>query len=68
MSKVLYTLLLAVLLTSCSSKDLYEVGQDYSKNECIGNARTSEEHLACTNATPKPYKDYEKERQAVINK
>lgn len=67
MNKFIISLLPAILLTACSSKDLYQVGQDYQKSECINKAQTAEQHSECTNTKGKTYEEYEKERKAVVN-
>ena len=66
MNKFIVSLLFAIILTACSSKDLYQLGQDYQKSECINNAQTAEQHTECTKVNGKTYEEYEKERKAVV--
>ena len=49
-NKIVVSLLCAGLLTACTSKQLYESGQNFKKNECIKNAVTESDHRACLNA------------------
>lgn len=67
MNQFIFSLLFAITLTACSSKDLYQVGQDYQESECINNAQTSEQHAECTKVKSQTYEEYEKERKAVVN-
>jgi len=67
MNKIFTSLLLPIILTACSNKELYQVGQDYQKSECINNAQTAEQHAECTKVKGKPYEEYEKERKAIAN-
>lgn len=68
MNQFMFSLLFAITLTACSSKDLYQVGQDYQKSECIHNAQTPEQHAECTKVKRQTYEEYEKERKVVVNK
>ena len=67
MNKNIICFAFAIILTACSSKDLYQVGQDYQKSECMKNAQTAQQHTACIQAKRKTYSEYEKERKAIIN-
>jgi hypothetical protein len=68
MQKYFCCLVLLTILTGCSNKDLYQAGQDYQKSECINKARTDVEHNECLKSEGKSYREYEKERKAIINK
>lgn len=68
MNKFFVALLLLSILTACTSKDLYHVGQDYQKSECIDKAQTAEQHAECNNGKAKSYEEYEKERKEVVDK
>ena len=65
--KILFVLF-AVILTACSSKDLYEVGQDHQKDKCLDEAISGKEYNDCLNTPQKPFEEYEKERKAVLKK
>lgn len=67
MNKFIVSLLFASTLTACSNKDLYHVGQDYKKSDCINKAQTAEQHAKCTEVKGKSYEEYEKERKAIVN-
>ena len=67
-NKIVVSLLCAGLLTACTSKQLYESGQNFKKNECIKNAVTESDHRACLNAEKQSFEDYEKERKSVTEK
>lgn len=66
MYKCITSSVLAILLTACSSKDLYQVGQDYQKSKCMREAQTSQQHSECINAKRKTFEEYQKERKAVV--
>lgn len=68
MNKFISFLFLMMLLSACSNKDLYQAGQGYQKSKCINQAQTSEQHNECLNEKGDSYEEYEKERQAVVNK
>lgn len=68
MNKLITFLFLSVLLTACSNKELYHAGQGHQKSKCINEAQTAEQHNKCLNEQGKSYEEYEKERQAVLNK
>lgn len=68
MNKFIVSLLFAILLTACSNKELYQVGQDYQKSDCVNKAQTEEQHAECTKTKSKSYEEYEKERKTVIKK
>lgn len=55
-------------ISACSSKQLYGAGQNYQKSECIKKAVTAAEHEACNNTKQPSYKEYEQEREKVIDK
>lgn len=68
MNKFLYIAVFFLILTGCSNKQLYQVGQDYQKSECLQKAASGEEHNECLNTDKKSYEEYEKERQDIVNK
>ena len=68
MTKTLGVALFTLLLLGCSSKQLYQVGQDYQKSECIKKAITEAQHLSCLQTEKKPFKEYKKEREDVLKK
>ncbi len=57
---------ITLLLFGCSHSDLYEMGQDYQRDKCREDAITAEQHIACENVYEKTYKQYKKERKAVL--
>ena len=67
MNKRIFSLFLAVILTACTSKDLYQIGQDYQKSECINQAQTVEQHAECNKVKSKSYEEYEKERKEIVS-
>lgn len=67
MNKCIFSLLLLAILTACSNKDLYQVGQDYQRSECINQAQSAEQHAECNGVKSKSYEEYEKERKDIIN-
>jgi len=68
MNKVIVSSMFLIILTACSSKELYQVGQDYQKSECINKAQTAEQHAECSKVKNKTYEEYEKERKVMVNK
>ena len=68
MNKPLFTAVLALVLSACSNKALYQVGQDYKKGDCIEKAASPQQHNDCLNAEKKSFEEYEKERKALIKK
>lgn len=68
MNKLITFLLLSILLTACSNKELYQAGQGHQKSKCINEAQTAEQHNKCLNEQGKSYEEYERERQAVLTK
>ncbi|KGJ95182.1 hypothetical protein [Colwellia psychrerythraea] len=67
MNKCIFSLFLVVILTACTSKDLYQIGQDYQKSECVNQAQTGEQHVECNKVISKSYEEYEKERKEIVN-
>ncbi|MFD2166984.1 hypothetical protein ACFSJY_12035 [Thalassotalea euphylliae] len=65
--RLLTVLILIIASTGCTNKQLYQVGQNYEQSECIRNAQSAEEHQTCYQKR-KSYKEYKKEREAVIDK
>lgn len=66
MKKIIALGIALIVLSACSNKSLYEVGQDYRKSECINNAETAEQHQACLDEKSQTYEEYEKTRQTLI--
>ncbi|MGB1261425.1 MAG: hypothetical protein ACPG52_00830 [Cognaticolwellia sp.] len=64
----LLTGVLALALSACSQKALYQVGQDYKKSDCIQKAASPQQHNDCLNAEHKSFEEYEKERKALTKK
>ena len=67
MNKRIFSLFLVVILTACTSKELYQTGQDYQKSECRNQAQTAEQHAECNRVQSKSYEEYEKERKEIVN-
>ncbi|REL28908.1 hypothetical protein DXX93_11435 [Thalassotalea euphylliae] len=59
---VVFVLAVAI---GCSNRELYQLGQGYQKSDCIQNAQSGEEFQNCHQAG-KPYQEYKKEREAVV--
>lgn len=55
-------------LAACSSKDLYQIGQEQQKSQCLENAQTPEAYHECLTVNRQSYEEYEKERQTVLKK
>lgn len=68
MYKILFTLLLLAIVAGCSNKQWYETGQNYQRNECIKHANNEAEYSQCLAAKQKSYKEYKKERDALVKK
>lgn len=68
MNKIIALSIALFVLSACSSKSLYETGQNYQKNECMKNAATAEQHQACLNEKRQSYRDYQREREEIIEK
>jgi len=65
--KITIITLVLILLTACSSKELYESTQPkYDENEC--RKLQPHEYDKCINQKAKSYDEYKKEREEVINK
>ena len=67
MSKLIISFVAVIILAACSNKDLYQIGQDYQKSDCINKAQTAEQHTECTKIKVKSYEEYEKDRKTIIN-
>ena len=61
----LASVLMVILLAACSSKEVYQFGQNYQKNDCINKAATEADHRACEALDPQSYEEYEKERKKL---
>ena len=68
MHNVFGFLLFSVMLTGCSSKELYQFGQDYQKSDCIEQAATEAQHVECMEAERKSHQEYEEELKAAGRK
>lgn len=64
----LVTVISLLLLTACSSKDLYQTGQDYQKSKCIKEAVTDIQYSECLKQSRKSYEDYQRERKEVVDR
>jgi len=62
------SIIFVLILAACSNKQLYQVGQDYKKSECNKKATTQEQHIACSQAEKKLFKEYKKERQEILKR
>jgi len=63
-----YVVTLLLLLSACSSKEVYQFGRNYQKSDCIKQAATEEDHRACEAMETMSYEEYEKERQKLKKK
>lgn len=62
MLKLLLSLLIVSLITACSSKELYEFGQNIALNNAECEELVSpEERLACEKRYAKEYEEYQQE-------
>ncbi|MDO6428574.1 hypothetical protein Q4489_16295 [Thalassotalea sp. 1_MG-2023] len=50
----------------CSQKQLYQVGQEHQKNDCIKRAMTESEYRECLRAEQLSHKEYKQIRKQVI--
>lgn len=66
MLKVLATCVILLLVSACSSKEMYRFGQDYQKSDCAQNVISLEQYDNCMKSNQLRYEDYEQEREAVI--
>lgn len=57
---------LSILLSACSSKELYDHTQRQVEINC-NNKVGAEKEQCLENINRKPYKEYEAEREAIIN-
>lgn len=55
-----------IFCVGCSQKQLYQVGQNYQKNECIQHAMTETEYRACLRAEELSHQEYQQIRKQVI--
>jgi hypothetical protein len=68
MKNIIFFAFVVLALTACSNKQLYQVGQDYQKSECIKGAGTAAQYNDCVNADKKSFEEYEKERKVLAKK
>lgn len=67
MNKFLSAFILWLTLVTCSGcQFLYENGQNYQKSKCINEAQTSKQRSHCDTTNDKSYKEYQRERNAII--
>ncbi len=65
--KTTFTTLVLTSVLGCSSKELYEsVQPKYDQNEC--SKLPSLQYDECIRNEAKSYKDYQKEREEILNK
>ncbi|WP_286235835.1 hypothetical protein [Thalassotalea sediminis] len=55
-----------VFLMGCSNKQLYQMGTEIKKSECINHAENETEYAACIQDKPMTYKEYKQLRKKVI--
>jgi hypothetical protein len=65
MNNKLLFIIFALMLTSCSHKQLYQAGQNYKKSECIRQAGSDQQYNDCLDAEKKSFETYEKERKTL---
>lgn len=68
MKNIIFFAFVLLALTACSNKQLYQVGQDYQKSECIKESGTAPQYNDCLNSDKKSFEEYEKERKEIAKK
>lgn len=68
MKNIIFFAFVVPALTACSNKQLYQVGQDYQKSECIKESRTAPQYNDCVSSDKKSFEEYEKERKEIAKK
>lgn len=68
MRNLICVFFISFLFSSCSNKQLYQVGQDYQKSKCTKHAKTAQQFTDCLNNEKKTYDEYQKELKDVKNK
>lgn len=66
MNRFLFLAFVLIMLAACSNKQLYQVGQDYQKSECIRNAVTESQHNDCLNLDKNPTKNMKKSVKKLL--
>lgn len=56
----------SLVMTSCSSEQLYQSGQIYNKNDCIAKSTSDAQYADCKNVPSHSYDEYEKERKELL--
>lgn len=68
MNRFVFITIFLFILAGCTNKQLYQVGQDYQKSDCIEKAVSESQHADCLKTDKKTYEEYEKERKSINNK
>jgi len=68
MKKIILLVFIALALAACSSKRLYQVGQDYQKSECIKASGSERQYNDCVDAERKSFEEYQQERKKIVKK
>ena len=66
MFKMFASASILLLVSACSSKEMYRFGQDYQKSDCAQNVISLEQYDNCMKSNQLRYEDYQQEREAVI--
>ncbi|GAA5131815.1 hypothetical protein [Thalassotalea piscium] len=67
MNKLLTFVSSLILLAACTNKDLYNLGKDYQKSDCIDKAQNEAQYNECLLKEHKTYQEYKDARKKVIN-
>ncbi|WP_233268994.1 hypothetical protein [Paraglaciecola sp. L1A13] len=59
---------LLLSVSACTNKQLYKAGQSYQKSECERSALSDVQFTQCKEIEAKRFEDYERERQAALEK
>ncbi len=54
-----------VLLSGCSSKQLYQAGHGIQQSECILEAQSEPQMSDCRNKDTMPYEEYQQQRDEI---
>ena len=68
MKKTIITVLILLTLAGCTSKDLYQYGQNHQKQECLKHAESESQLAECHTQEKKSFEDYSKERKKLDEK
>ncbi len=66
MNKILALAISIIFFSGCSSKQMYQFGQDVQRSDCARNVISLEQYDHCMQSNQVPFEDYQKEREAVI--